>query len=108
MGNLLDKFKELEKSEKKETSQAKIIPEEEQKITKPEKKTIQDKKIVFYGPAKQTDINTSSLIIALNYAINTIKNKKEVKNKDIVSTYYQYYLQWNKLREYFMKQQGLI
>lgn len=60
------------------------------------------------GLAKKIDMNVSSLIKALNYAINTIRNKKDVRSKNISSTYYQYYLEWNKFREQFMKQEGLI
>ena len=42
-----------------------------------------------------------SLIIALNYAINTIKNKKPVKDRDVNSTWYQYYTEWSRIRKYF-------
>ena len=44
-----------------------------------------------------------SLIIALTYAINTVKNKKQVKAKDVNSTWYQHYRSWSMIREYFQK-----
>ena len=44
-----------------------------------------------------------SLVIALNYAINTIKNKKEVLEEKIDSTWYQHYKSWTRMREYFQK-----
>ena len=42
-----------------------------------------------------------SLIIALTYAINTVKNKKQVKAKDEDSTWYQHYRSWTRIRKYF-------
>ena len=42
-----------------------------------------------------------SLLIMSNYAINTIKNKKQVKEKDLNSTWYQHYLSWSKWRATF-------
>jgi len=44
-----------------------------------------------------------SLIIALNYAINTIKNKEEVIAKKEDSTWYAHYKSWTRIREYFVK-----
>jgi len=44
-----------------------------------------------------------SLIIALNYAINTIKNKEEVMAKKEDSTWYAHYKSWTRIREYFVK-----
>ena len=41
-----------------------------------------------------------SLIIALNYAINTIKNKEEVIAKKEDSTWYAHYKSWTRIREY--------
>ena len=43
----------------------------------------------------------TSLIIALNYAINTIKNKSEVLARKEDSTWYAHYKSWTRLREYF-------
>ncbi len=106
--SLLDKLERFKKSDSQEAEKiSEKITEKSSQEDLTEKKTIQDKKDVVPRP-KKVDINKISLITALNYAINTIKNKKGVKNRDITSTYYQYYLEWNKLREYFMKQQGLI
>ena len=45
----------------------------------------------------------TSLIIALNYAINTIKNKEEVIAKKEDSTWYAHYKSWTSIREYFIK-----
>lgn len=41
------------------------------------------------------------LIIALSWAINTIKNKPEVKRKVKYSTYFQYHTRWSRYRDYF-------
>ena len=104
----LGQFKKKEVESEDKNKVPKVTP------AKLERKKIQDKKDAapqlskLKMAVKQTDINISSLITALNYAVNTIKNKKAVKDKEITSTYYQYYLEWNKLREYLMKQQGLI
>lgn len=56
--------------------------------------TIKPKPLEFNGTVK-------TLIIALNYAINTIKNKKQVKEKDVNSTWFQYYKEWSRIRKYF-------
>jgi len=45
------------------------------------------------------DKSLLSLIIMANYAINTIKNKQDVKNKK--GTYYDYYVSWSEWREFF-------
>ena len=45
----------------------------------------------------------TSLIIALNYAINTIKNKEEVIAKKEDSTWYAHYKSWTRIREYFQR-----
>ena len=44
-----------------------------------------------------------SLIIALNYAINTIKNKEDVVAERVDSTRYAHYKSWIRIREYFQK-----
>lgn len=57
-------------------------------------KTIKIPKIEFNGMV-------GDLIIALSWAINTIKNKPEVKKKVKFSTYFQYYTRWSRYRNYF-------
>lgn len=49
-----------------------------------------------------------SLIIALNYAINTIKNKKEVREKKIDSTWYFYWKEWTRIRKSFQMELNKI
>jgi len=39
------------------------------------------------------------LEIALNYALNTIRNKPDVKHKVENSTYWTYFQRWSKIRE---------
>ena len=39
------------------------------------------------------------LIISLNYAINSIKNKKDVVEKKENSTRYEFFKRWSKIRE---------
>lgn len=41
----------------------------------------------------------SDLIYALNYAINSIKNKKDVVNKITTSTRYTHFLRWSTIRQ---------
>lgn len=43
------------------------------------------------------------LIIALNYAINAIKNKKDVVEKRENSTRYEHFRRWTKIRSAFRK-----
>lgn len=40
------------------------------------------------------------LIISLNYAINSIKNKKDVVEKKENSTRYEFFQRWSKIREH--------
>ena len=44
-----------------------------------------------------------NLLIALNYAINAIKNKRDVVEKRENSTRYEYYQRWFELREKIKK-----
>ena len=57
-----------------------------------------DEKLYIYLRAISGD-----LVIALNYAINTIKNKPEVKEKRLGATRYDYFKNWNQYREFFKK-----
>jgi len=43
----------------------------------------------------------ASLIVMCNYAINTIKNKEEVKKEKVGSTWFTHYQSWTKWRQYF-------
>lgn len=63
---------------------------------KPPKTTLKPQALEYNGMVK-------SLIIALNYAINTIKNKKPVVDKDVNSTWYQYFSEWSRIRKYFQE-----
>ena len=69
-------------------------------------KTNMTKKEVVNLDITKFNGSIESLIIAMNYAINTIKNKKSVVNKDVNSTWYQHYMSWTKWRKTF--QMGLI
>ena len=57
-------------------------------------------------PILKTNGSVQSLIIALNYAINTIKNKDSVKDKDIDSTWYQHFKSWTGWRSYLQALEG--
>jgi len=46
---------------------------------------------------------SGDLVIALNYAINTIKNKPEVKAKKNGATRYDYFKNWNQYRDFFKR-----
>lgn len=46
---------------------------------------------------------SGELIIALNYAINSIKNKPEVKEKKLGATRYDYFKNWSEYRAFFKK-----
>lgn len=46
---------------------------------------------------------SGDLVIALNYAINTIKNKPEVKAKKNGATRYDYYQNWTQYRDFFKR-----
>ena len=48
-------------------------------------------------------INQTDLINAISWGINTIKNKRPVKDKKMDNQYYRNFLTWNKLREYLIK-----
>ena len=63
---------------------------------KPPKTTLKPQALEYNGMVK-------SLIIALNYAINTIKNKKPVVDKDVNSTWYIYWRDWTRIRTYFQE-----
>ena len=52
-------------------------------------------------PALKFNGMVQSLIIALNYAINTIKNKEEVIEQKQDSTWYAHYKSWVSIRKYF-------
>ena len=52
-------------------------------------------------PSIKLNGSLASAIVMCNYAINTIKNKEEVKKKQVNSTWYTYYLSWTKWRQYF-------
>ena len=84
-----------------------IVPKEGKKEDKKQQiRTINGTiKKVFNFDIEKFNGSLESLIIAMNYAINTIKNKKAVVNKDINSTWYQHYLSWTKWRKTF--QMGL-
>jgi len=66
-------------------------PEKKKTIRKYSHQTIS--KRIFLKEAE-----AESLIIALNYAINSIKNKKDVKEKRINSTRYIHFQRWTKIQ----------
>ncbi len=45
-------------------------------------------------------LNRDHLENCISWSINTIKNKKEVKEKDLDKQYYRNYVKWNELREF--------
>ena len=55
-----------------------------------------DEKLYIYLRAISGD-----LVIALNYAINAIKNKPEVKEKRLGATRYDYFKNWSQYRVFF-------
>ena len=48
-------------------------------------------------------MNQTDLINVISWGINTIKNKKTVKEKNPDNQYYRNFITWNKLREYLRK-----
>jgi len=70
-------------------------------LEKPIVKTVIKTNETIKIPTIKMNGTVKTLIIALNYAINTIKNKKPVKDKDVNSTWYQYYTEWSRIRRYF-------
>jgi len=46
---------------------------------------------------------SGELVIAMNYAINAIKNKPEVKEKRLGATRYDYFKNWSEYRVFFKK-----
>ena len=48
-------------------------------------------------------VNQTDLINVISWGINTIKNKKSVKEKNPDNQYYRNFITWNKLREYLRK-----
>ena len=80
-----------------------IVPKEVKKKDKKQEIRTFDgtKKEVFNLDLEKFNGSLESLIIAMNYAINTIKNKKPVIAKDINSTWYQHFLSWTKWRKAF-------
>lgn len=71
-------------------------------ILAPEKKRKITKKPRFLNHTGSLE----ELVIMSIFAINSIKNKKEVKDKNVDSTYYQHYLSWIKWRKTFQKALG--
>lgn len=57
-----------------------------------------DEKLYIYLRAISGD-----LVIAMNYAINAIKNKPEVKEKRAGATRYDYFKSWSEYRAFFKK-----
>jgi len=62
--------------------------------TKQETKKTTVKRGIYFGRDECLELK-----IALNYAINSIKRKKEVVQQKEDSTYFLYFTVWNKLRE---------
>ena len=54
-------------------------------------------------PKIELDGAMNDIITAFNYAINTIRNKKEVKEQKVGTTYYNYFKRWTSLRDYFLR-----
>ena len=75
----------------------------EKKIIVPRDTTESQPKTTNKLPTVKMNGMVQSLIIALNYAINTIKNKEEVIAKKEDSTWYAHYKSWTRIREYFVK-----
>ncbi|GAG82318.1 unnamed protein product, partial [marine sediment metagenome] len=44
----------------------------------------------------------------ISWSINIIKNKKEVKEKDLDKQYYRNYVKWNELREFIRNEVSKI
>ena len=74
----------------------------EKKEKKPDKLPRTTKKL----PILKMNGSVQSLIIALNYAINTIKLKKQVIDKDVNSTWYQHFQSWTGWRSYLQALEG--
>ena len=88
-----DSTQEKEKKLKNETSENKQR-QSNSNSSQRRKITLEDKIIEFLKE------NRKNWIIAMNYAINTIKNKKEVKEKKESSTWYKYFKDWTEDREF--------
>ncbi len=52
--------------------------------------------------------NRDHLENSISWAINTIKNKKGVKEKDLDNQYYRTYVKWNELREFIRNEVSKI
>ena len=78
----------------------------EKKEEKPRDTTDKLPKTIDKLPIDVSNGSLESLVIAMNYAINTIKFKKPVIDKDVNSTWYQHFLSWTKWRKTF--QMGLL
>ena len=53
-------------------------------------------------------LNRDHLENCISWSINTIKNKKEVKEKDSDKQYYRNYKKWNELREFIRNEVSKI
>ena len=73
------------------------------KVNIPERNYQTQPKTTNKLPTVKMNGMVQSLIIALNYAINTIKNKEEVIAKKEDSTWYAHYKSWTSIREYFQR-----
>jgi len=69
-----------------------VLEKEENKTMIKTNKTIKPRFLNHNG-------SLESLIICVTYGINTIKNKKQVKERDLNSTWYQHFQSWSKWRE---------
>ena len=71
------------------------------KVSIPERNYQTQPKTTNKLPNIKLNGSLASLIVMCNYAINTIKNKDEVKDKKVGSTWYTFHQSWTKWREYF-------
>lgn len=95
--NVVVKCKKCNKGSVKASSH-KIIKKKEN--NPPQKTTSKLPRTTNKLPVIKMNGSVKSLIIALNYAINTIKLKKQVVEKDVDSTWYQHYKSWTSWRSY--------
>ena len=53
-------------------------------------------------------LNRDHLENCISWSINTIRNKKEVKEKDLDKQYYRNYVKWNELRDFLRNEVSKI
>ena len=74
------------------------MPKSPKQRSKNQEKIVEDQKLSNFIRSI-----SGELIIAMNYAINAIKNKPEVKEKRLGATRYDYFKNWSEYRVFFKK-----